>query len=390
MDLQIKTLKESNIFLNDLYDNMTSAIFIADRGPRIYHFNNTFKTLFYKPEDRLLMQLCGNAMGCIFHVEESKDCGTTTRCADCLLRRNIMRSFADKVPVYKEKLVRDFVIDDSVITKCFSFTTRHILFQEKDMILVILDDITEQEEQKVKIERNDRDLENSIRHTMSSLINIGGNISAECHNNNEILKKIHHSIGNNLQIVLSLIRLQMRHVDNGLVSGRYQDIENRILTIRLLYNHLVQLGTVSYVNMKNYLNSLIMKTCRASVAGNPDVTVEFSCDDIYFNIDTAMPVGLITYEIVSNSMRHAFRAGKRGTIKIILGDNQDGSYLLFISDDGRGFDKTDEKENKKKLGITLVHILAEQIGANITTSAENGTSYNLQFAVKKINSINSK
>jgi hypothetical protein len=65
-----------------LYQNVTSAIFIADSEARIFSFNDAFRTLFYKREDQLLKELCGNAMGCIFAVEEGKDCssGLTARC----------------------------------------------------------------------------------------------------------------------------------------------------------------------------------------------------------------------------------------------------------------------------------------------------------------------
>ena len=80
------------------------------------------------------------------------------------------------------KLVRDFVIDDSVITKCFSFATKYIIFRGKEMILVILDDVTELEEQELIIETNDTNLENSIRNSMSNLISRGRNISAKRRN----------------------------------------------------------------------------------------------------------------------------------------------------------------------------------------------------------------
>ena len=66
MQLNLDDLKESNEFLNSLYSHVTSAIFLADSDARIYHFNNIFKTLFYKEEDEIIYQLCGNVIVCIF------------------------------------------------------------------------------------------------------------------------------------------------------------------------------------------------------------------------------------------------------------------------------------------------------------------------------------
>jgi len=119
LEISVSDLKESNHFLNDLYQNVTAAIFLADSEARIYNFNDAFRTLFYKQEDQLLKELCGNAMGCVFAEEEGKDCGSTSNCKSYILRECILKSFTDKVPVYKERMTRRFYINDEVIEKHF-------------------------------------------------------------------------------------------------------------------------------------------------------------------------------------------------------------------------------------------------------------------------------
>jgi len=116
LEISVSDLKESNHFLNDLYQNVTAAIFLADSEARIYNFNDAFRTLFYKQEDQLLKELCGNAMGCVFAEEEGKDCGSTSNCKSYILRECILKSFTDKVPLYKERMTRRFYINDEVLS----------------------------------------------------------------------------------------------------------------------------------------------------------------------------------------------------------------------------------------------------------------------------------
>jgi diguanylate cyclase (GGDEF)-like protein len=145
MDINITDLKDSNEFLKILLDNLSSAIFIVDKGIRIRSSNNSFQSLFHKTEDRILGELCGNALGCTFTVDEGKDCGYTSNCNQCQLRHSLIKSFTDKIPTYKEKLKREFIINGNRVLKYFQYTTRYVSFNEKEMVLIIVDDITELE-----------------------------------------------------------------------------------------------------------------------------------------------------------------------------------------------------------------------------------------------------
>ena len=145
MDININELKDSNEFLKVLMENLSSAIFIVDQNLRIRNFNDSFRALFHKTEDRILGELCGNALGCVFTVDENKECGTTTNCRKCLLRNALIKSFTEKIPAYKELLERVFVVDGKKILKYFQYTTKYVRFNKKEMVLIIVDDITELE-----------------------------------------------------------------------------------------------------------------------------------------------------------------------------------------------------------------------------------------------------
>jgi sigma-B regulation protein RsbU (phosphoserine phosphatase) len=151
MPLEISELKESNDFLNTLLDHITSAVFIADKNMRIHSVNNALQTLFYAKEDRILGQLLGNAVGCGFAVLEGAVCGTTSHCDQCLLRHSLFRSFTEKVPTYNEKIKREFYIDNKPILKYLQFSTRYIKYHGEEMVMIIVDDITETETQRMRL-----------------------------------------------------------------------------------------------------------------------------------------------------------------------------------------------------------------------------------------------
>jgi sigma-B regulation protein RsbU (phosphoserine phosphatase) len=154
MSIEIDELKESNDFLNTLLDNITSAVFIADMNMRMHSVNNALQTLFTKPEDEIIGELCGNALGCQFSVLEKKPCGTTSQCYQCILRNSLFKSFTEKVPTYRGKLKREFYIDNHPILKYLQFSTKYIHYHNEEMVLIIVDDITETETQRISLDED--------------------------------------------------------------------------------------------------------------------------------------------------------------------------------------------------------------------------------------------
>ncbi|WP_099189888.1 SpoIIE family protein phosphatase [Tepidibacter mesophilus] len=160
MKLSISQLKESNTFLNNLFENITSAIFLVDKNVRIQEFNDTFRVLFNKHDSEILNGLCGNVIGCFYAVEEGKECGNTSNCGKCCVRTAITKAFQDKENTLKQVMNRNFYIKDNSIEKHLQFTTKHMTYNDEDMVLVILDDITEIENRKLELERNNKIIQN--------------------------------------------------------------------------------------------------------------------------------------------------------------------------------------------------------------------------------------
>ncbi|MGA7876906.1 MAG: SpoIIE family protein phosphatase [Desulfoferrobacter sp.] len=162
METRFSDLRESNEFLNLLLDNMNSAVLIADEDLQIHHFNDTFLTLFSKSREHVLVRKFGGASGCVFSVQENRACGETSHCERCVIRGAVFQTMVEKVPVDKMRMERTFFIDGKPTTKYLDISTRHISFQGRKMILVILYDVTEIETKKLELQEKqlqlDRDL----------------------------------------------------------------------------------------------------------------------------------------------------------------------------------------------------------------------------------------
>ncbi|WP_053955585.1 SpoIIE family protein phosphatase [Inediibacterium massiliense] len=159
MKVSLKELKDSNFFLNTIFENITSAILLVDRNIEVQQFNEPFQILFNKREDQIIGNLCGNVIGCKYTIEEKKNCGSTSNCDKCLIRKSIMKAFKEKTPTFKNVFNRQFYIKDQCIEKYFQFTTKHITFNEEDMVIIILDDITQIEISKKKLEERNKMIE---------------------------------------------------------------------------------------------------------------------------------------------------------------------------------------------------------------------------------------
>jgi sigma-B regulation protein RsbU (phosphoserine phosphatase) len=163
METYFDDLRESNEFLNILLDNMNSAVLIADENLQIHRFNDNFLQLFRRSEDGVLIKRFGGATGCIYSVEESKACGETSECESCILRRSALTTLVEKIPVDKVKLERVFYIDGVPTTKFLEVSTRHVHFQGKKMILILMYDVTDIEQKKIELQKKQHQIDQDLK-----------------------------------------------------------------------------------------------------------------------------------------------------------------------------------------------------------------------------------
>jgi two-component system, sensor histidine kinase PdtaS len=197
-----------------------------------------------------------------------------------------------------------------------------------------------------------------------------------------LLKEIHHRVKNNLQIISSLLNLQARNVTDTEARNALEEGKERIQAIALIHQRLYQNDSFTTITMQDYIDDLVKQLSRTYLSNQQNVQITINARDVDLNLDTAIPVGLIICELVTNVMKHAFIEFEKGNIHIAL--NQQShlakGFLLTVKDDGAGMKNHDTHYNIEGLGSEIVSALTEQLeGKMETISNEKGTEIKIYF-----------
>jgi two-component sensor histidine kinase/sensor domain CHASE-containing protein len=201
----------------------------------------------------------------------------------------------------------------------------------------------------------------------------------DLHKKDILLKEIHHRVKNNLQVISSLLKLQSRKFEDPEVAEAFKESQHRARTMAIAHENLYQSRNLEDINFKNYIQSLVGYLVNSYGFSENDITININIEDINLGIDTSIPLGLIINEIVSNTLKHAFKHGF-GEIKIkMIRCGDDDSYKISIADNGIGFPEEIDFRNTDSLGLQLVNSLVEQVEGNIELKRDNGTEFEIYF-----------
>lgn len=192
-----------------------------------------------------------------------------------------------------------------------------------------------------------------------------------------LLKEIHHRVKNNMQVIISLMNLQSRYLDDDTAKEVLKESQNRVKSMANVHERLYQSTNLSSINFGEYIHSLASDLFR-SYGSNENIELEFRVKNIPLEIDSAIPCGLIINEILSNSFKHAFPGDMKGVI-IIGFDLVDDNYILTISDNGAGFPEEFVLEKSNSLGMLLINTLVVQLDGDIKLDKRDGTSFKIVF-----------
>ncbi len=198
-----------------------------------------------------------------------------------------------------------------------------------------------------------------------------------------LLKEIHHRVKNNLQIISSLLNIQSRYIDDRRALELFRESQERIRSIALIHERLYQSRDLAEIDFADYLQSLSANLFRSYGVKSNAVKLKVEVDGTRLNIDTAIPIGLIVNELLSNSLKHAFPSGRKGEIRIHLAANGDSRSMLIVSDNGIGLPDDLDFRNSRSLGLQLVNMLVQQLDGTIELDRTNGTAFKIVFASAK-------
>jgi two-component sensor histidine kinase len=220
----------------------------------------------------------------------------------------------------------------------------------------------------------------------------------------EIARKqeIHHRIKNNLQVISSLLDLQAEKFEN-IKSIKYSDVleafkesQDRVISMALIHEELYKGGKFETLNFSQYIEDLSENLLHTYAVGTSDIRLKLDLtEDIFFDMDIAVPLGIIVNELVTNSLKHAFQERENGEIQIKLQREERESnhkkinekfngttFKLTISDNGVGISENFDIEELDTLGIQLVTSLVDQLDGKFELKKDNGTKFSMWFTVK--------
>lgn len=218
------------------------------------------------------------------------------------------------------------------------------------------------------------------------------------------IKEIHHRIKNNLQVISSLLDLQaetfskLEVCKTPEVVEAFMESQSRIISMALIHEELYRGDKIDSLDFAVYLRKLAADLFNSYNPGNKNISLKLDLGKVYLGMDTAIPLGIIVNELVSNSFKHAFPSRREGKIQINLQKADDSAamskipasekecmkrngfqYILTVSDNGKGIPEGMNIENSNSLGLQLVNILVEQIDSCMELDRDQGTKFTIWF-----------
>ncbi len=207
-----------------------------------------------------------------------------------------------------------------------------------------------------------------------------GQIRASLREKEVLLKEIHHRVKNNLQVISSLLYLQAKNVGDEQALAVLQDSQSRVRAMVLVHERLYQSPDLARIDFAEYVRNLANYLFRSYGVNTNVIQLRLNVGDVLLGVDTAIPCGLIINELVSNSLKHAFPAGREGEIRIKLRSDDEGECILMVGDNGVGFAEGLDFRDAGTLGLELVNTLVAQLEGTVELDRSRGTTFKITFA----------
>ncbi|MGM0508874.1 MAG: ATP-binding protein [Fusobacteriota bacterium] len=383
MDIRVNNLKDSNEFLNILLENINSAVFVVDKDIKIYSVNNSCKIMFNKPAEKMLDELCGNAIGCGYVANTGKNCGETEHCPNCKFRNAIIKTFDEKSFVKKQILERKFYINSGYEKRIYEFSTRYIHFEGEDMVVIIVDDITDLIQQKRNLEKINKEKDQLLSiasHDLRSPVSVL-KMYSEC-----ILED--HADTMDPEVLDFTKSVNKR-------STFLIELLSEILDLNKIESGIVDLN-LTEIKYNNFVEEVIKLNRRLAKQKNIKIFLENNIKDLKIKIDKSK-IEQVINNILSNAIKYSF---KNKNIFIEITKNK--KYIITkIKDQGQGipedevnkiFDKfvttsvkATDGETSTGLGLAIVKKIIEVHHGKIKVSSKfgEGSTFTFYLPIKR-------
>jgi PAS domain S-box-containing protein len=333
-------LRQRTKLIETIVNNLSLGIAVNEIGTGKYSFiNKEFKDISGLGEDEILDfdKFLGKV---IKHPEHRK-------------------SLSDKIKTDTKEKKPENLIEENIEIFTKTGEKKYILAKkiplyDQNLMIFTIQDVTE----RLKVEKN---LKNSLAEKEI------------------LLREIHHRVKNNLQTISSLLDLQAESINEPKNLEVFRSSQSRIRSMALIHERLYKSEDLSKIKASEYINNLMdyLEGTYYSPSWNTEITTDIQ--NLYLNLDVAIPCGLIINELVSNSMKYAFPGSRKGNIKVSLQPDASENLVLMIKDDGIGIPLTMITLDSQSLGLQLVKLLVKQLNGKMEIDGTMGTRITIIF-----------
>ncbi|MDA3814502.1 MAG: transporter substrate-binding domain-containing protein [Candidatus Cloacimonetes bacterium] len=206
---------------------------------------------------------------------------------------------------------------------------------------------------------------------------------------NTLLQELYHRTKNNMQIISSMLKMQSRSIENKSLAGisgidflhdSFNDVINKIKAMSLVHQKLYQADDLSHINLKDYVKDLVNLLMISYGIRSESLSLKLDLKDVFVLIDSAIPLGLVLNELISNTFKHAFPNNKNDEIFIRLFQDKDGTINIQLSDNGVGIPADIDLEKVNTMGLqTVFNLIKYQLKGEITYKSDKGLKWNIKI-----------
>lgn len=194
-----------------------------------------------------------------------------------------------------------------------------------------------------------------------------------------MLREIHHRVKNNMQVMSSLLRLQMAQIADSQAREAFRKSQARIQSMAMIHERLYQSGNLASIDFADYVDKLVTHLYVVYEVDHEQVHFKNEIGQVSLDINQAIPCGLIVSELVSNALKHAFPGKRKGELQVRMFGGDDGKVHLIVKDSGKAMPASIDIHKSETLGFQIVNDLTRQLGGTIQYRCNGGNEFEIIF-----------
>jgi two-component sensor histidine kinase len=223
------------------------------------------------------------------------------------------------------------------------------------------------------------ELETRVKERTEGLLESRKRIAEQLKEREVLLREIHHRVKNNLAVIISLLELRSHYAEDQATQEAFKEMQDRIRSMALAHEMLYHSESLADVDISQYVETLLDHIVSSIGTITNPIDLRNEVKDFCFNIDTAISLGFLLTELVSNCVKHAFPDRADGQIRVSLESVAKEEFEMSVADNGIGMPEDIDLENPPSLGLNLVMVFVEQLHGEIEFLPKNGTEVQVRF-----------